>query len=480
MHSRIVSMTFLLSLLAVLFQSGCKDEITTNDVLSDPSVMPRVIFNLPASGSDGPYELFAPAWGYSNLPHFILRFNKLMRISSIKPGSFRVTGFERPVEVNVYAEYYRVLDQLPKAPRTGSSASIFYDDLLAFVIRDSGNYGSAIYKIGQVISITLDSTIEDINGNHLRPYMFAYRPEPYFRVVATSPKNGDGDVGVSGYNVQISFNARIRNDILPSLSIDPSILGSWRVSEYDSSSVEFRPVGQFPFGTHFTASVAASAHDIDGNTLRAPYSTEFTTREFRVSASDPLGNRVPPAAYVWFACTGSIDTSTVRSAFTISPAVPGIFQMIGNTSEAAFLPSIGLTPNTGYTISISSGLRASNGTPLAVPYSSTFTTDSFRVAFTNPSDGSTNVSRNYSYISIGFNARINSSSATGAVTFTPAVAASRIISEGSSGNGGRIDFTLTSAMTARTTYTVTVSTAVQTKTGNNLPQPYTFSFTTGD
>lgn len=66
-----------------------------------------------------------------------------------------------------------------------------------------------------------------------------------------------------------------------------------------------------------------------------------------------------------------------------------------------------------------------------------------------------------------------SSMTAAAFTFTPTVAGTL------SYTGNTATFTPTTALAANTTYTVTVSTAVEDRAGNNLVSPYTWTFTTG-
>ncbi len=66
-----------------------------------------------------------------------------------------------------------------------------------------------------------------------------------------------------------------------------------------------------------------------------------------------------------------------------------------------------------------------------------------------------------------------SSFTTAALTFSPGVTGTLSYS------GNTATFTPTTALVANTTYTVTVTTVVEDRTGNNLAAPYTWSFTTG-
>ena len=77
-------------------------------------------------------------------------------------------------------------------------------------------------------------------------------------------------------------------------------------------------------------------------------------------------------------------------------------------------------------------------------------------------------------ITVTFSEQMAMSSMTAsAFTFNPAVAGTL------SYTGNTATFTPTTALSANTTYTVTVSTTVEDRTGNNLVAPYTWTFTTG-
>jgi hypothetical protein len=67
-----------------------------------------------------------------------------------------------------------------------------------------------------------------------------------------------------------------------------------------------------------------------------------------------------------------VDSSTMASSFSISPAVSGKFQY--STSSFAYVPSSPLTPNITYTVAVSRNLHAKNGTPIKNSYSFSFTT----------------------------------------------------------------------------------------------------------
>jgi hypothetical protein len=85
-----------------------------------------------------------------------------------------------------------------------------------------------------------------------------------------------------------------------------------------------------------------------------------------------MGNGVNLSASINVNCNFLVDSATMASSFSISPAVTGKFQY--STSSFAYLPSSPLTPNTTYAVAVSRNLRAKNGTPIKNAYSFSFTT----------------------------------------------------------------------------------------------------------
>ena len=192
-----------------------------NDLLN-PAIQPRVVSTLPADGSTGPYDLFAPGED-SYKPHVILQFNKLINTGDIQqqPPTITVQGFDRPVRVVLLQSYY-----LPKSFKPYVNGP--FDNVLAFSIIDSITWGGAIYQIQKGYTLTVNPSLEDVNSNHLGvPYHFSFTPEPYFRSTSIYPPNQSTRVSRGSYTA-IMFNSAINTGILPSLHISPPLPGQWR------------------------------------------------------------------------------------------------------------------------------------------------------------------------------------------------------------------------------------------------------------
>jgi hypothetical protein len=442
------------------------------DTLTDPRVQPAVVFTLPSSQSTGPYnDLFSPGESYN--PHFVVRFNKYMKRESLFK-KLRMVGFDQPVTV---ALLYTI--RIIPFSISSESGNDVYDDLFLFTIYDSLSYRTPYYRIGQNYTVYVDGGIEDINGNVFAGgYNFSFTPEPFFRISRAYPENGSTNIGPVYQQPVLYFNSPVDSSILAAVNISPSVAGRWETAEYmDSTRIHFMfdQNSSLQNGTMYTMTVGSTARDKYGNQLPAPFSSSFSTIPFQVSSTYPSDGetRVNPQNPIVVYTTAFLDTSTIRSAFSTSPTIEGTFSIAQGSSSFAFYPLGGMTPSTTYGVSISTNLKSKYGTSLAAAKTFSFTTEGFRVTYTTPWNGQTNVSR-YTNISVYFNTPIDTGSVRTAFGI-PGVNGSFSLS-----GSDYFVFSPSSPLTANTNYTATVSTAIRSKSGHYLGSPYTFSFTTGN
>ncbi len=462
----------LLSLLSIiiLFLSGCTKEGPAgppgSDNLTNPTIDPVVLFTHPGNNSVGPFNLFDKHHNY-NLPHFAVRFNKLMNKQSFQTKLVKVQGFDKPVVVDLEREYvYREGFQK-------SSAS--YDDVLAFAVYDSNSYSTkSVFEVGKSYTVTLEAGIEDINGNTLAmPFQFSFIPEPYFRVLRIDPENGSANV-LPGERIYIYFNSPVDAGVFPSLQIAPAIQGDWRITPYDSSVVYYQRWNDLPFDSAFTVTVGSTAKDKHGNQINKLYSSSFSVPSFGVYIVYPLNGstnvNLLSSIGAWF--NGVIDTSSVRRALSITPTLPGTLQMYYD-DEFYFLSTNGFDPETHYTVTISTGMKSIDGIPIKSPYQFSFMSAPFRGEYTFPNDGQTSVPLTYN-INVYFNGRIDTATIRQAFSINPPVSGMFEFYDPTSS----FIFNPAADFLRNTTYTVTISTTLKTRGGFNLKEPYVFRFRT--
>ncbi|MBI5471702.1 MAG: Ig-like domain-containing protein [Ignavibacteriae bacterium] len=451
-------------------QNGQNGQNGAPDDLSNPNVQPVVVFTLPADGATGPFDVYVP--GPTTKPHFIVRFNKFIRLSSVTSSAVTASGFGKPVRVSLY----RISGPYPLNPTSG--ASDLYDHVLAFSISDSLNNYSVIYPIGRQVSIRIDTSITDINGRHLaQPVIFTFNAEPTFRLVSMTPENGSTNVRY-GQRVTLYFNSKLSSSIFSALHINPQVDGRWMFYEYsrDSSTVIFMPARPFAFGSTCAVNVNAGARDAFGNVIAGPIAGSFSMVSFRVISAYPSDGSTNNGLNnsIRVELSGPLDTSSVRAAFTISPPITGSLYLY-NSSYFYFNPSAQLQPSATYRVTLSSSVRASDGTTFSAPFSFSFTTESFSISLA-PSYGTYNYPRS-ERLMIYSRAELDTNSVRSAVSIFPSVSYRFVMSP--PGYSPAVSIYPQTSWASNTTYTLTVGTGLRTKSGVNLSQPESTTFTTG-
>ncbi len=439
----------------------------TPDDLTNPNILPQVLFTQPASNAIGPFNLFTPFESYTK-PHFVIRFNKYMAKSSFTSRTVVCQGFDRPVAVRLFQRYI-----LPYVSRPTGVKSELYDNVLEFMIHDSIGGWWMPYRVRGTYTVVLGTLIEDINGNHLtQRYQFSFTPEPQFRVVDITPKNGSTDATQS-LSIRVSFNTYIEALVFGSLQLSPSVAGRWRLNRYDSTVATFTSATAVPFNTACTATVLGTARDRYGNPIDRSYSSSFAITAFAVRSTFPPNGatQVWPMSSPYIKLTAPADTGTVRQALSIVPPLSCRIRSYGH--DIYINPSFGLAPSTTYTLTLSTALRAHDGTALQSPATVTFTTSPFEVEYTNPDYGALNVSRE-STISVDMTAVLDTSTIRSSFSISPQANLRFSMYEGSA----RINAVPSPQLDANTMYTVTIGTTLRSKSGASLQAPYSFVFTT--
>ncbi len=181
----------------------------------------------------------------------------------------------------------------------------------------------------------------------------------------------------------------------------------------------------------------------------------------------------------------TLDTTT----FTVTG--PGLTPVAGSVSYdatnniAIFTPTSLLAVSTTFTGTISTGAKSSGGVPLASDFVWTFTTSASSdttaptVISTNPADLALSVATNQKVIAT-FSEAMDSTTITG-TTFTVTGPGLTPVSGTVTYSmiGATATFTPSSALTASTLYTATITTGAQDLGGNALAAAFVFTFTAG-
>jgi len=180
----------------------------------------------------------------------------------------------------------------------------------------------------------------------------------------------------------------------------------------------------------------------------------------------------------------SINGTTVRLNVTAGGApVAGTVTYNADTNTATFTPTAPLANNTGYTLTVTTGVRDVAGNTLLSDFTSTFTTVADTTAptviATSPANDTTNVPIT-SAVTVTFSENMNPATINGA-TFNLRTTTGGIEKAGtvSYNTATRIaTFTPTTPFAPATNYTGTVTTGARDVEGNPLAGTFTFAFTT--
>lgn len=360
------TLLYILLLTPILIAFGCKEApngpVTNNyyyssDSLSDPNIKPKVIFTNPANGAVGPF-ITDDSNTYPNSAQIIIQFNKLMNVY-YNDNSIRLTVNNTSHNLTFVPPYL--------------------NNILSFST-------STKYLAKKVYTVTVDTTLFDVDGYRLSsPYIFSYTPEPQFRVYNGSPTSYDFPDGINPGSVgpiNLDLNSTIDTTFFSKIQISPAAAGYWILDAADgysgdSTFAHFILSDTLLFDTKYTVSVAAGAKDANGLSTTAPFQFSFATQPFEVLSSYYNLSSVPGGFAVVniisFTFNGFIDTSSVRSAISISPSLSFNLSFPadnGGFQEVDVLPNVNqMQRKTTYTVTINSSVRCIRGAYLKNPYS---------------------------------------------------------------------------------------------------------------
>ncbi len=268
--------TFVFCFLSIVVLAGCDSNngIETANT-STSAIAPTVVWTDPLPGAVGPNIM-------SSDNAVRIQFNTIMDTRSVTHGVFI-----SPVGQSVYVDTNKAVPvdgytfTFPLTPTPGWLVYLS-DPVINSRFPASQQLFYNYYKVAQVYTITIDSTLHDIYGDYLgQSLVFSFTPEPYFRVTDTYPLNNDTAVSRSNLYITIRFNSVIDTTSARSsftLGLSPAVtgnasiyFGSWGLSWSLPSGSLLAPE------TKYTVTVGTSIKDVNGNVPPSPYSFSFTT-----------------------------------------------------------------------------------------------------------------------------------------------------------------------------------------------------------
>jgi hypothetical protein len=322
-------------------------------------------------------------------------------------------------------------------------------------------------------------------------------------VTGVNPSNGTNNVNVAT-DVLITFSeamdqATINNTNITVKNTATNSLVSGVVTYNPATFVAtFNPDVSLAQGTGYTVTVSTAVKDVAGNALAAQFTSTFTTQPAPdntaptiVSISPANGTTAPPNTKVYVTFSEPMDQTTINNTnvtlkvTSSSAAVPGTVTYNAAQNMAIFSPTSALTPSTGYTLTVTTGVKDVAGNALAAQATSTFTTTAGAdavaptVTAVSPTNGASGVDVN-SPVAVTFSEAMDPTTING-TTFTVKVTSSSAAVAGSISYNSTTHvatFTPTSSLAAGTGYTVTVTTGVKDLAQNAMAAQFTSTFTT--
>lgn len=434
---------------------SCTEEIiiSSQDALVDPRFAPRMLFSFPPANTVGPYASWGefPSLDYS----IIMRFNKLMDPLSVKAG-LRLRSSLRSITFE------------PSYPAPREMTEKF-----TFVLRDSGAYGFTPPRIGEILTLSVERPILDINGNAMPPGVIGpMLPEPAFRVRGVLP--AETEIAEVYGTIYLKFNSSVDASIISSISVEPPFTTPWGIISYDSSIVSWPAAGLQ--GGLYTITVAGGARDKWGNVTTSAFSSTVRVRGLAITGT-PFPNgatHVPLDGSLAFTFSSPLDTSTISRAFHLAPEVEGGLRVNPSYYGFSVSPRISFAPSTSYTISVDTSLHSVFGTRLTEPISLAFTTSPFEAQYSYPANYQLNVPLSKD-IYIRFSARLDTSTIRGAFSIFPPTEG---IAYSLNVERTKLFFALFENLLPSTTYTVRIDTTLASRGGYRLEEPFALTFTT--
>ena len=237
-------------------------------------------------------------------------------------------------------------------------------------------------------------------------------------------------------------------------------------------------------GTFPTQSWNNSNYFVDGvvSAAAAPLAPAVTTQSPTSGATGVATSTTVKADFSKAMDPSTLTTTTVKlNVAGGGAAVTGSVSYDATANRVTFTPSAALAEGTAYTATITTGAKATDGTPLASAVSWTFSTQSPlgpTVTATSPANGATGVSPG-SALTATFSAAMDASTITSSTVqlLTPS---SAVVPATVTYNATTRVATLTptSALATSTTYTARVTTGVKDSSGTAMATAYSWTITT--
>ncbi|MGO4904022.1 Ig-like domain-containing protein [Flavobacterium sp. W20_MBD1_R3] len=255
---------------------------------------------------------------------------------------------------------------------------------------------------------------------------------------------------------------------------------------YSGTTATFKPTTFLKPNTTYTGRITTGVKDKMGNALQTDYVWTFATGMIIVpvvTATDPANNATNVALNKTITATFSVpmDPLTLtNSTFTVKQGTNTVAGSITTSGlTVSFAPTNALTTNTVYTVTVTTGAKSLQGTPLASNYVWSFTTvPAPTVTSTDPINNQTAVNLNKTLIA-NFSLAMDPSTLN-TTTFTLKQGTTVIPGVVAYTGGTTASFNPVNALSPGLVYTATITTGAKSAMGVPLANNYVWNFTTAN
>lgn len=349
-----------------------------------------------------------------------------------------------------------------------------------------------LVAVGALALVLLNATLVD------------RRPPSVVRISLSATANGDDHTAQTLTAIDVEFSEPVdRASVERLFRIEPYVSGT---ITWDRDTVAiFTPARSLPSATAFTVAVAAGFSDLAGNAAPGD-AAPFTFQ----TLGPPVVTTAAPADGVAGVATDTtvtltfdrlMDTGSVEAAIAIRPAAGYRSSWAGPDLTLTFAPPLDF--GTTYSVTVGSGAADTDGSHLAAPFGTSFTTVEAGLAIraTVPAGGTAGIGIRTPIV-IAFDGAIDPASVGGALRITPQVAGDTRVEDlptdvpgtssnvasgapstappGPAGAGAVLVFVPSGPLAPHTTYTVQLGPVVRRAGSPGQVAPgQTWTFTTG-
>ncbi len=352
---------------------------------------------------------------------------------------------------------------------------------------------------------TLTNSLKSGSSKESREHSWSFKTGKHRRnnslsVVSTTPIKNATEVATN-IKPTITFNQEMTSSMIKLVTIS-LWQGSTPVTgtlTYSAKTATFTPTNILTANMVYTGKVVFETNSVDNDEegdndhqSSSIYTWSFTTAGGVADVTPPTVLSVAPANNTTGIATSvhptatfseAMNTSTINSTnFTLKQGTTSVAGSVSYSGTmATFTPSTGLTANTVYTGTITTGAKDAAGNTIASDYTWSFTTAA-ATDITSPTVLSVTPANNATGIA---------TSVHPTATFSEAMNASTInttnftLKQGTTSVAGSVSYSGTTAaftpstgLTANTVYTGTITTGAKDAAGNAIASDYTWSFTT--